>query len=226
MAAANHQDPITASRVTIAALEARVHGLDVGQQDIKRTVLDLDSKIDQSITTLATRFESSLGSLTNKIEARSTTQWPTIFAGMGVLCTILIALGTALYVPIQRDTSRLDFSVNTVVERGVFQREYSADQIRVADTLRALRADVNANIQQQRYNVDQDRLTKNLESIRSDIEAIRMRTYDMHGRMSKSEQFESDLDRRYDAISNRLAQHIRDYLQQMKEMDRGARPKQ
>lgn len=198
------------SRVTLATLGAQVASLDRDYNDVKRTLVALDNRIDSSISSLGTKFESALSSLANKVDAKSTTQWPLIFSGLGVLVTIVVVIGGMAYMPIQRDAARLDSSVAAILDRGVFQREYTSDQSRVADGLRGLRADVNVNIQQQRYNVDQERLTKMLDEIRSSIEAIRMRTYDAHGRAATVEQFQKDLDRRLDAISARLAQHIRD----------------
>lgn len=198
------------SRVTLATLGAQVASLDRDYNDIKRMVVALDTRVDSALSNLGTKTEVAIAALATKFEARSTTQWPTIFSTFGVGFTLLSALGWMAYTPIQRDTSRLDSAVSAILDRGVFQREYTADQGRMAETARGLRVDLNATVQQQRYNADQERLTKTLDDIRSSVEALRLRTYETHGRSSTVEQFQRDLDRRLDAISARLAQHVRD----------------
>ncbi len=229
-------DPNAAStaRATMATLDARVQGLDRDYQDLKRTLLDLDSKIDQSIASIGNRFENSLSVLTNKIEAKSTTQWPVIFGGMSVLLTIITVIGTMAYLPIQRDTGRLDAAVSAILDRGVFQREYGADQVRLQENLRAFRTDMGTHINGPRYGADQERINHALDELRSrfapksemeatfrerqkqietnstNIDLLRVRTYDHVGRIMKVEQSTTDIDKRLDAISARLAQHIRD----------------
>ncbi len=220
---ANGTGAAATARATLATLDARVQGLDRDYQDIKRTILDLDSKVDQSVASLANRFENSLSALANKIEAKSTTQWPVIFGGMSVMVTILTVIGTMAYLPIQRETARLDAALAAIVDRGVYQREYTADQLRLATWVDRLENKITQNVQQQRYNSDQERLTKSLDAIHADAENLRTRNYDIHGRLSKIEQAQVDINNRYDAVSNRLAQQIRDFVAAMREIDRGTR---
>lgn len=195
--------PNGAHGATIATLETKVAALELGQADLKRTLLDLDSKVDQSIAGLATRVESSLSSLANKLEAKNTTNWPVLISGLGAVITIVTLLGTMAFLPIQRDTSRLDTAVAAILDRGVFQREYAADELRTKEDLRTLRADLSTRITLPRYNADQERTTHALDE-------SRVRTYDHFGRIAKTEQAVTDLERRFDAISRRLAEYIRD----------------
>jgi len=213
---------------TIARLETQVSGLESGQGDIKRTVLDLDSKIDQSIAALANRVENSLNTLSNKIEARNTTQWPVLFSGFGIVITVLTLVGGMAYLPIQRDTARLDSAVAAILDKGVFQNVYGDDRKRVQENLDRLRTDLSTRITLPRYNADQERITHALDEMRSrfatkpemeaifrerqrqvdydstQIENIRVRTYDHFGRISKTEQAVVDLERRFDNISRRV----------------------
>lgn len=198
------------ARVTLATLDAQVKAIDRDYQDLRRAVIALDTKIDTSTTALSNRFEAAVTSLVNKIDQRSTTPWQAIFGGMGVFATIIIAIGTALYLPIQRDTLRLDTAVAAVTDRAVFQRQYDADQTRLSDSIKQLRGDYNGNIQQQRYNADQEKLTHTLEDITRKIELLRVRSYDNFGQLKAVENRAVNLDARLDAISRRLAEFIRD----------------
>lgn len=191
------------SRITLATLDAKVGSLDRDYDELKRAVTNLDAKIDSSIAGLANRFEAAITGLHGKLDARSTTPWATIWSGLGVGFTVIIAIGTALYLPIQRDTSRLDATMAAVLDRGVYQREYTADQTRLTALLNSLRADLNITIQQQRYNADQEKLNKVLDEARS-------RATESYGQIAKLEDDNVNTTKRVDAISARLAQFIRE----------------
>lgn len=226
-----------ASRVTLGTLDTQVRSLDRDYQDFKRQIANLDNKVDASIAFLGNKIDASISALGNKFEQRQTPLVAiigTAIAGFIATSTLLGGIGALVYGPIQRDTSRLDSAVSAILERGIFQRAYDADQSRNADTLRVLRADVNGNIQQQRYNADQERLTHTLDELRARfasktemeatfrerqqqisanstyIENLRNRSYDHLGRLTKAETSVTDLERRFDAVSRRLAEFIRD----------------
>lgn len=225
---ADSRTPVNGHGATIAALETKVSAFELNQARIERTILDLDSSFNSSITNLSNDFRAQLTALSTKLEAKNTTQWPVLFSGMGVVLTILSLLGAMAYLPIQRDTSRLDTAVSAILDRGVFQREYSADESRTKDELRNLRTDLSTRITLPRYNADQDRTHHALDEIRSrfaskaemeavfkerqrqididtgQIENLRTRTYDHFGRITKTEQAVIDLERRFDNISRRV----------------------
>lgn len=216
------------ARVTLATLGAQVTALDRDYGDLKKTLVALDTRLDTSISSLGNKFESSISALSNKIEARSTTQWPVLFSGLGVVLTILTVVGTMAYLPIQRDTTRLDNAVAAILDRGVFQREYISDEVRTKEELRALRTDLSTRITLPRYTADQDRTTHALDEMRArfatkaemeaifrerqhqvdqdsmHIENMRTRSYDHFGKISKTEQSIADLERRFDNISRRV----------------------
>jgi len=219
---------------TIAALETRVSAFEINQARIERTILDLDSSFNSSITNLSNDFRSQLTALSAKLEAKNTTNWPVLISGLGALITIVTLLGTMAFLPVQRDTARLDTAVAAILDRGVFQREYAADETRTKEDLRTLRAELSTRITLPRYNADQERTTHALDEMRArfatkaemeavfrerqrqvdqdsvHIENVRTRTYDHFGRIAKTEQAVSDLERRFDAVSRRLAEFIRD----------------
>ncbi len=222
------RDAVNGHGATIATLETKVGALELGHARIERTILDLDSSFNSSIASLSNDFRSQLSALGNKIEARATTQWPTLIGLCSVIITVLTLVGGMAYLPIQRDTSRLDAAVATIIDKGVFQREYTADELRTKDELRALRVDLSTRITLPRYNADQERTTHSLDEIRNrvatkaevdaifkerqrqidldtgQIENLRVRTYDHLGKIAKNEQAIVDLERRFDNISRRV----------------------
>jgi hypothetical protein len=132
-------------RVTLGALEAQVKGLDRDYQEITRAVSSLNAKLDSAIEKLTTGLDSAVRSLHDKLDAKSSTNWPTIWTGLGVGVAILIGIGGALYNPIQRDTTRLDAAVSTILEHGIFEKQYRIDQARLTAVLDRLDARVADN---------------------------------------------------------------------------------
>lgn len=222
---------------TIATLETKVTALEGGQARIERTILDLDSTFNTSITSLQADFRNQLSALTNKLDQGRTPLVAiisTAIAGFVATTALLGGIGALVYGPIQRDTQRLDTAVAAILDRGVFQREYAADELRTKDELRNLRVDLSTRITLPRYNVDQERTAHALDEMRARmatkaemeaifkerqrqvdqdsayIESVRTRSYDHFGRITKTEQAVVDLERRFDAVSRRLSEFIRD----------------
>lgn len=89
-----------------AALTERVRSLDQDYQDLRKSFGGLENRVEIQHTAVLSKIDSIVTSLNAKLEARSITPWPTIWGGMSLAVAILIALGTAFYVPIQRDIER------------------------------------------------------------------------------------------------------------------------
>ncbi len=196
--------------VTLASLGAQVTSLDRDYQEVKRALIGLDAKLDSSLASFSTKMDASLASLSSKFEQRSITHWPTIFAGLGVTLTILASLGTAIYLPIQRDTSRLDVAVSAILDRGVFQRQYDADQVRNSQDRNQIRDMYGQTILARRYETDQARLTAALDQVEKTMELLRVRSFDAHGKVTGLDARVNEMTNRIDAISRRLAEFIRD----------------
>lgn len=193
------------AQVTLATLDTQVKSLDRDYQEIKHSLIGLNTKVDTSIAALGTKFEAAISGLSSKLEQRSTTHWPTIFGGFSATFVVIMGIGAALYGPVQRDTTRLEMAVSAIMERGVFKSAYEADMNRVVDTTKGLRSALDITIQQQRYNADQDHLNKVIEEVRRE-------TVTSVVAISKTEENMKNLEKRLDAISVRLAQEIRDTI--------------
>lgn len=174
-------------RVTLGALDAQIKAterdLTEFRQDVRRAISSLDSKLDTSSAAMSSRLDTGLAALAAKIDQRSATPWQSIFAGLAVVTTMLIAIGGMAYLPIQRDTNRIETAIAALVDRNVSVRAYESDQKHT-----------------------NERLDRDYEQ----LEAIRFRSYDVHGRISSLETASKDQSVRIDAISRRLAEFIRD----------------
>lgn len=151
--------------------------------------------------------ESDISEIKDAIKVLSTarnTSWPTIFGGLTVAVSILVAFGSVILGPMQRDTSRLEATVVSLIDKGVFQREYTQDINRINNNFTQYRGEINEKVGIARYMSDQNRLQESLKRDQDGLEFLRVRSYDAYGRISKLEQSEVDLNKRLDTISARV----------------------
>lgn len=99
-------EPVSEPATLVATINERVRSLDRDYQDLSKSFGNLESRVEAQHTAVLSKIDSIVTSLNTKLESRSITPWPTIWGGMSVMVAILIALGTAFYVPIQRDIDR------------------------------------------------------------------------------------------------------------------------
>jgi hypothetical protein len=153
-----------------ATLGVQVSGLEKDYQELRRAVLGLDTKIESTVSALSSRFDAAIAGINSKLDARSQTPWLAIWAGLGVFITITVAVGGAMYAPLSSNQGRLDVAVSSLVNNGVFQRQYDADQARLVSNLSDLRKDLNTTtlttVLRDRYQNDIIRLDAGIESLK------------------------------------------------------------
>lgn len=96
----------------VAAINERVRSLDQDYQDLRKSFSSLEARGEAQHTAVLSKIDAIATGLNTKLEARLITPWPTIWGGMSVGVAILIALGTAFYMPIRWE-----------LERGMVQQE-------------------------------------------------------------------------------------------------------
>lgn len=118
-------DPTT----QFVALQERVHGL--GQQFLA---------FEQATTRSFQQVETAIATLSAEFRAGGKTQWQTIVTSVGVLVTILGALGTLAYMPIKSGMDGLSAEVRVMREGIVPRAEHAQRWTRVDHDLDALGA--------------------------------------------------------------------------------------
>lgn len=96
--------------------------------ELREKVFSVDrdvSSIRQSIDNLAVRFDSSISQLHVKFEERSKTPWAVIFAGLGVVLSLVMAVGAIAYAPIAQSMSDVK---NTLYKNEELSRQDNARQ--------------------------------------------------------------------------------------------------
>jgi hypothetical protein len=101
-----------------AALQERVHGL--GQQFLN---------FEQTTTRSFQQVEAALAGLSAEVRAGGKTQWQTIVTAVGVIVTILGALGTLAYLPVKSGMDQLSGEVR-ILRGGMVPRSELVDRWR------------------------------------------------------------------------------------------------
>lgn len=112
-----------------AALQERVHGL--GQQFLG---------FEQATTRSFQQVESAIATLGAELRAGGKTQWQTIVTSVGVLVSILGALGALAYMPIKSGTEQMATEMRMMREAIVPRAEHAQRWQRVDHDIDALEA--------------------------------------------------------------------------------------
>lgn len=112
-----------------AALQERVHGL--GQQFLN---------FEQATTRGFQQVEHAIAALSTEVRAGGKTQWQTIVTAIGVLVTILGAIGTLAYLPVKSGMDANTSEVRLLRENMVPRPEHAERWRRAEDDVRALEA--------------------------------------------------------------------------------------
>lgn len=123
-------------RATLASLGAQVAAIDRDYQQLQRAVVGLDTKLETSVTSLSSKLDAGLNALHNKLDAKTETSWGSIWSAAAVGVLIILGVGGGFYSLVRSDNTRLDTAVSAILDRGVFSKQYDADQSRLRDTMR------------------------------------------------------------------------------------------
>lgn len=131
-----------------------------------------------------------VGALGAKIETMGRPQWQVMWSGMGVGVSVLIMIGTMAYLPIRDKQTDLMDRLNYIMGTTVTRVEFVRDR------------ELVDRIFGERQRIGQ----RNSE----DIQSLLRQNYSQNAELSKNTQAIGNLESRFSAISNRLAELIRD----------------
>lgn len=115
------------SDLQYAALQERVYGL--GQQFLN---------FEQATTRGFQQVETAIAALSTEVRAGGKTQWQTIVTAVGVLVTILGAIGTLAFLPVKSGMDQNTTEVRLLRENMVPRTEQAERWRRAEDDVRAL----------------------------------------------------------------------------------------
>jgi hypothetical protein len=128
----------SALRVRVDTLAEDLRGFHAELRDVRSSMAtraDMEA-LGKQISTIAAKQDSS---------ARPNWQmWSVAVAVLGLI-------GAVLYWPINRDTSRLDIAVASILDKGVFEKQYLTDKGNITDTLKEMRSEWNQNVLRETY---------------------------------------------------------------------------
>lgn len=134
--------------------------------DVGGRVLALEASVD-SIAEDVTEIRGALGNVVTKdemvglrqdvrglsmqLQAQGKTQWPLIFSGLGVLFTVIMAIGGLAYLPVQQGQSANTAAIADLAAQIVPREEYEARRASADRQIQQL-ADAIALIDQRQYD--------------------------------------------------------------------------
>jgi hypothetical protein len=80
--------------------------------------------IEGQVTDLKSSLSSQISAISAKMDERSKPQWQLLVSAIGVMMTILVALGALIYLPIKNDQAKTEFEINKLREQTVSRVEY------------------------------------------------------------------------------------------------------
>jgi hypothetical protein len=84
--------------------------------------------IEGQVTDLKSSLSSQISAISAKMDERSKPQWQLLVSAIGVMMTILVALGALIYLPIKNDQAKTEFEINKLREQTVSRTEYTTRQ--------------------------------------------------------------------------------------------------
>jgi hypothetical protein len=81
--------------------------------------------IEGQVTDLKSSLSSQISAISAKMDERSKPQWQLLVSAIGVMMTILVALGALIYLPIKNDQAKTEFEINKLREQTVSRTEYA-----------------------------------------------------------------------------------------------------
>lgn len=113
-----------------AQLAQQVSTLEDDYTDIKSTIVGLDRKFTDTLSSVATRFETALASVNAKLDERGRTQWPTLIAAGMFLLGVVGAVGAMALRPIDASTVRHEHRLDVVESRYITDLQRTIDALR------------------------------------------------------------------------------------------------
>jgi hypothetical protein len=84
--------------------------------------------IEGQVTDLKSSLSSQIATIAAKLDERGKPQWQLMVSAIGVMMTILVALGALIYLPIKNDQSKTEFEINKLRESTISRSEYITRQ--------------------------------------------------------------------------------------------------
>jgi len=153
-----------------AALQERVYGL--GQQFLH---------FEQATTRGFQQVETAIAALSAEVRAGGKTQWQTIVTAVGVLVTILGAIGTLAYLPVKGGMDANTTEVRLLRENVVPRAEHAERWRRAEEDFRALEASLRRQEDRLVSRPEHDRLLRaserRLEDLQRQLDELKGRRF-------------------------------------------------
>lgn len=152
----------TSTFANVTALGVQVQALEGDVRELKDSVLGLDGKIDNAVSSLAQEFRTAVGGLSTQLHERQRTPWLIVFAGVSAVITVLGLFGSQALSPLQADIKQIKDQLVPRVEHDY--RDHVMN-----DRFAAIDAEL-ARIHQERYDEQRERINLLRDQLRQERE--------------------------------------------------------
>jgi hypothetical protein len=168
------------ARASETAASAAPGELRVRLDAVERDVGHVEQQVNAIRDTMATKADISsvftqLQGLATQFAQQTKPNYGILISICTLITLVLGMLGGFAYWPISTATGDLKTAVVSILDKGIFQKQYDADLLLDRENIKALRADLttttNTTIQQQRYNAEMARIESEITTMRTGLVA-------------------------------------------------------
>ncbi len=98
--------------VTVAQVRQQVIGLERGYGELRQELHAVDQKMDRGFSAVDLKMAAGFSTITAKLDEKTTPQWQ----AYGIMVSVLIAIGGALFYPIREQANKQDVQIERARE--------------------------------------------------------------------------------------------------------------
>jgi uncharacterized protein HemX len=101
------------SEISVAQVRQQVLGLERGYTELRGDLHSVEQEMRRGFTAVDQKIAAGFQAVASKLDEKTTPQWQ----AYGILISVLIALGGALYYPIREQSNKQDAQIERVREQ-------------------------------------------------------------------------------------------------------------
>lgn len=96
---------------TVAQVKQQVLGLERGHAELRSDLHSVEQKMDRGFAAVDQKIAAGFQAVAAKLDEKTSTHWP----AYGVIASVLIALGGALFYPVREQANKQDMRIEVLV---------------------------------------------------------------------------------------------------------------
>jgi len=93
--------------VSVASVRQQVIGLERGHGELRQELHSVEQKMDRGFVAVDQKMAQGFSTIASKLDEKTTPHWP----AYGVMATVMLGIGGALFYPIREQAARQDVQI-------------------------------------------------------------------------------------------------------------------